>query len=68
MLKLKGAVHNHTVEVFSQWEYGVLRKQGRLCVPHVGDLIQYILVETHNSKYTINLGDTKMYHDLQEVY
>ena len=34
-LEHKGAVHNHRVEVFSQGGDGVLRYQGRLCVPDV---------------------------------
>ena len=43
--ELKGAVHNQRVEVFSQWGDGVLRYQGRLCVPDVGELRQHILEE-----------------------
>ena len=31
--ELKGVVHNQRVEVFFQRGYGVLRYQGRLCVP-----------------------------------
>ena len=47
---------------------GVLRYQGRLCVPDVEDLRYRILEEAHGSRYSIHLGDTKMYHDLREVY
>ena len=36
LLELKGAVNNQRVEVFSQGGDGVLRYQGRLCVPDVG--------------------------------
>ncbi|XP_069143355.1 uncharacterized protein [Solanum lycopersicum] len=36
-LELKGAVNNQRVEVFSQVGDGVLRYQGRLCVPDVGE-------------------------------
>ncbi|WMV32597.1 hypothetical protein MTR67_025982 [Solanum verrucosum] len=35
LLQLKGAVHQQKVEVFSQGGDGVLRYQGRLCVPKV---------------------------------
>ena len=35
-LEVKGAVNNHIVEVFSQGGYGLIRYQGRLCVPDVG--------------------------------
>ena len=47
---------------------GVLRYQGRLCVPDVEDLRYRILEEAHGSRYSIHLGDTKMYHDLREVF
>ena len=64
LLELKGAVNNQRVEVFSQGGYGVLRYQGRLCVPDVGELMQHILAEAHNSRYSIHPGATKMYRDL----
>ncbi|KAH0672236.1 hypothetical protein KY284_023323 [Solanum tuberosum] len=54
LLELKGAVHNQRVEVFSQGGDGVLRYQGRLCVPDVGELRQHIFAEAHNSRYSIH--------------
>ncbi|WMV45958.1 hypothetical protein MTR67_039343 [Solanum verrucosum] len=68
LLELKGTVHNQRVEVFSQGVDGVLHYQGRLCVSNVGELRQHILAEAHNSRYSIHLGATKMYHYLREVY
>ena len=68
LFELNGAVHNQRVEVFSQGGDGVLRYQGRFCVPDVGELRQHILAEAHNSRYSIHPGATKMYRDLQEVY
>ncbi|KAH0689070.1 hypothetical protein KY289_016428 [Solanum tuberosum] len=68
LLELKGAVHNQRVDVFSQGGDGVLRYQGRLCVPNVDELRQHILAEAHNSRYSIHPGATKMYRDLREVY
>ncbi|KAH0671258.1 hypothetical protein KY285_025475 [Solanum tuberosum] len=68
LLELKGAVHNQRVEVFSQGGDGLLRYQGRLCVPDVGELRQHILAEAHNSRYSIHPGATKVYRDLREVY
>ncbi|XP_070017903.1 uncharacterized protein [Nicotiana sylvestris] len=47
---------------------GVLRYQGRLCVPNVAGLRQQIMGETHYSHYSIHLGATKIYHDIREVY
>ena len=47
---------------------GVLRYQGRLCLPNVDDLRNMILEEAHGSRYSIHLCSTKMYHDLREVF
>ncbi|XP_069146929.1 uncharacterized protein [Solanum lycopersicum] len=66
LLESKVAVHNQSVEVFSQGGDGVLCYQSRLCVTDVGELRQHILAEAHNSQYL--LGATKMYHELWEVY
>ncbi|WMV26391.1 hypothetical protein MTR67_019776 [Solanum verrucosum] len=68
LLELKGAVQKQTVGVFSQGGDGVLRYQGRLCVPDVSELRQHILTEPHNSRYSIHPGATKMYRDLREIY
>ena len=46
----------------------MLHYQVQLCVPNMGELIQHILVEAHNSKYSIHTGAIKMYPDLQKVY
>jgi len=68
LLQLKGAIHQQKIEVFSQGGDGVLRYQGCLCVPNVGELRQQILTEAHNSRYSIHIGDTKMYHDLGKSF
>ena len=68
LLELKGAVNNQRVEVLSQGGDGVLRYQGRLCVPDVGELRQHILAEAHKSRHSIHPGSTKMYRDLRKVY
>ncbi len=47
---------------------GVLRYQGRLCVPDVDGLKDRILEEAHGSRYSIRTGSTKMYHDLKKIY
>ncbi|KAH0672578.1 hypothetical protein KY284_023665 [Solanum tuberosum] len=47
---------------------GVLKFAGRICVPRVGDLIQLILSEAHESRYSINPGTAKMYRDLRQHY
>ena len=47
---------------------GVLKYQGRLCVPKVHGLQEKILKEAYSSRYSIYTGSTKMYRDLREVY
>ena len=56
------------MEVFSQGGDGVLRYQGRLCVPDVGDLREHTPAKAHTSRYSIHQGATKMYRNLREVY
>lgn len=47
---------------------GVIRYQGRLCVPNIKSLRQQILSEAHSSPYSIHSGATKMYRDLRIHY
>ena len=47
---------------------GVLKYQARLCVPRVDGLQERIMEEAHSTKYSIHLGSTKMYHDLNKLY
>ncbi|WMV54613.1 hypothetical protein MTR67_047998 [Solanum verrucosum] len=68
LMELKESVLNKAIETFSQGKYGVLRHQGRLCVPDVDGLREKILEEAHGSRYSIHPGATKMYHDLREIY
>ena len=49
-------------------EEGVLRIKGRVCVPRVDYLIKTILTEAHSSKYSIHLGATKMYRELNQHF
>lgn len=46
----------------------ILRYQERLCVPNIDGLRERILVEAHDSRYTIHPSSTKIYHDLKEIY
>ena len=47
---------------------GVLRHQGRLCVPNVAGLCRQILEEAYHSRYSVHPVATKIYHDLKSVY
>ena len=46
----------------------MLRYKGRLCVPDVDGLRDRILEEAHGSRYSIQPGSTKMYHDHREIF
>ena len=49
-------------------EEGVLRIKGRVCVPHVDNLIHTILTEAHSYRYSIHPGASKMYRDLKQHF
>ena len=53
---------------FSLGTYGELRFDLCLYVPQYEEARQRILDETHRSKYTIHLGSTKMYQDLNRNF
>ncbi|WMV29094.1 hypothetical protein MTR67_022479 [Solanum verrucosum] len=60
---------NIVVDALSRLSMGsVALVEGRLCVPNIGELTQRILIEAHNSRYSINPGAIKMYSDLYEVF
>ncbi|KAH0665088.1 hypothetical protein KY285_026294 [Solanum tuberosum] len=61
-------VHKQKVLAFEPGGDGVLRYQGRLCVPKVDELQERIMEEAHSTRYSIHPGSTKMYRDLREVY
>nr|GEU30649.1 RNA-directed DNA polymerase homolog [Tanacetum cinerariifolium] len=42
--------------------------KGRVWLPLFGGLRDLIMLESHKSKYSINLGSDKMYHDLKKLY
>lgn len=53
---------------FNIKEDGILRYQGRLCIPDVDGLLERILTEAHKSSYTVHPVLVKMYHNLKEIY
>ncbi|XP_070025336.1 uncharacterized protein [Nicotiana sylvestris] len=69
LAQMKEAVLNNKTSTFSLGgEDGVLRCQGRLCVPDMDNLRGRVMAEAHNSRYSVHTGSTKMYHDLKEIY
>jgi hypothetical protein len=69
--KIQEIKHNIKEEkspVFSEDEQGVLWYKGRICVPNVKELKDEILLEAHESAYSIHPRGNKMYHDLKATY
>ncbi|WMV51099.1 hypothetical protein MTR67_044484 [Solanum verrucosum] len=68
LLELKANVHKQKALAFEQGGDGVLRHQGRLCVPIVDGTQERIMEEAHSSRYSIHPGSTKICRDLRKVY
>ncbi|XP_070055449.1 uncharacterized protein [Nicotiana tomentosiformis] len=68
LIKLKESIPQQRQPLFELTGDGVLRYQGRLCVPSVGELRAKILSEAHYSRYAVHPGATKMYWDLRQIY
>ena len=47
---------------------GVIRFEGRICVPNDGSIKEEILIGAHNTPYSVHPGTTKMYNDLKILY
>ena len=47
---------------------GILRINGRICVPNVDGLRQDLLQENHRSRCSIHPGVLKMYQDMKRLY
>ncbi|KAL8120679.1 hypothetical protein AgCh_017748 [Apium graveolens] len=47
---------------------GIYRVNSRIWIPNVVELKHEILQESHNSRFSIHPGSTKMYQDLKESY
>ena len=47
---------------------GVLEFWDCLCVPNIPEINRQVLEEAHNTRFTIHLGGTKIYQDLNETF
>nr|XP_016441064.1 PREDICTED: uncharacterized protein LOC107766740 [Nicotiana tabacum] len=68
LIKLRERIPQQRQPLFELTGDGVLRYQGRLCVPTVGELRAKILLEAHYFRYAVHPGATKMYRDLRLIY
>ncbi|KAK8934918.1 hypothetical protein KSP39_PZI014856 [Platanthera zijinensis] len=50
------------------WDNGLLRRNGRVCVPSVSKLREELMYEAHFAKYSVHPGSTKMYRDLKKLF
>ena len=64
---VRGEASSHLTR-YSIDDKGWLRRDGRLCVPQVRDLVKMVLEEVHHSKLTIHPGGDKMYKDIKRVF
>nr|XP_009802235.1 PREDICTED: uncharacterized protein LOC104247816 [Nicotiana sylvestris] len=68
LVNIRNSVKSKEILAFSLDEDGVLKMNGRLCMPDVDGFRNEIMDEAHSSRYSIHPGSTKMYKDLQEIY
>lgn len=68
LVRLREGIQQCKITAFKIGGDGTLRYQGRLCVPSVAGLREKIMIEIHQSRYSIHPGSTKMYHDVKEQY
>ena len=55
-------------EAVKQDRSGLWRYKNRICVPSSGDLRRRILVEAHQSRFSMHPRVTKMYQDLKQMF
>ncbi|XP_057724064.1 uncharacterized protein LOC130940027 [Arachis stenosperma] len=55
-------------EEFTKDGEGLWRYKGKICIPDVGSLRQYLLSKAHNSEFSIHPESTKMYYDLKKMF
>ena len=68
MMQVATRVREGRVGPFTIDGAGVVRFQGRLCIPQKAQVKDDILKEAHRTPYTIHPGETKMYHDLKQNF
>ena len=68
LLEFKSNVYKQRVLTFEQGVDGVLKYQGKLCLPILDGQEDRIMKESYSSRYSIHPDSTKMYRNLREVY
>ena len=68
LIRVTELLGTNEAKEFSLGSDGVLRFQGRVCVPDDADVKRLILEEGHKSRLSLHLAMTKMYQDLKETF
>ncbi|XP_062110424.1 uncharacterized protein LOC133822186 [Humulus lupulus] len=66
--RVKAKVKEEKVKNFNVSDSGILKFNGRVCVPTREDIKNKIMNEAHNTPYTVHPGSTKMYGSLKEHF
>ncbi|WKA08967.1 hypothetical protein VitviT2T_026647 [Vitis vinifera] len=56
------------VEGWNIHSNGGIHFLNKLCVPNDAQVKEEVMKEAHHSRFTVHLGETKMYHDLKRQY
>jgi len=68
MERIKVNISKRKALGFYEDDQGIIRFQGRVCVPQKSGLSAKILSEAHNTLYSIHPGGTNMYRDLRQTF
>ena len=68
LVKITNEVREGKETTFTLSEDGILHLDGRLCVPNDEEMRKQILLEAHNTPYSVHPGATKMYQDLRKHF
>ena len=66
--QVEGGTKSSNLDRYSVDREGWLRKDGRLYVPDIDELILEVLRECHRSRMTIHPGGDKMYRDMKRIF
>jgi hypothetical protein len=66
--EIRQLIWDNKTSDFSEDSQGTLWLGNQICVPNLKPIKELILREAHDSTYSIHLGSTKMYKDLNTRY
>jgi hypothetical protein len=66
--EIRQLIQDNKTNDFSEDSQGTSRLGKRICVPNLKPIRESILIEAHDSAYSIHPGSTKMHKDLKTRY